>query len=221
MTSVTRLHRKEYVTKWFSYIHMENPKYVYRHFNYSISTAGPIRKKFRAHLLSQVRKSLEELQEYRCAIMMRQKYNITSHCWPFDLLSMCAESFRKFTGNQSLSSLQSDKKITLSAWTTIWDVTKVHSVSDIRLLLVTKRTLQIVLDLVTFEVLMMVAKKTTTFCDVTPCSLLMCFRETMKSQYTFTRLFNHIPEDTLSSVLYVCMSQDWTVYAHTHWPYTL
>lgn len=76
-----------------------------------------------------------------------------------------------------------------------------HSVSDIKLLLVTKRTLQIVLDLVTFEVLMMVAKKITTFCDVTPCSLLMCFRETMKNQYTLTRLFNHITEDTLSSVL--------------------
>jgi len=42
-----------------------------------------------------------------------------------------------------------------------------HSVSDIKLLLVTNRTLQIVLYVVRFEVLMVVAKKITKFCDVT------------------------------------------------------
>lgn len=76
-----------------------------------------------------------------------------------------------------------------------------HSVSDIRLLMVINKTIQTVLYAVRFEVLMVVAKKITIFCDMTPCSLLMCFRETMKSQYTFTRLFNPIPEETLSSIL--------------------
>ena len=88
ITSVTRLHKKEYVTKWFSYIHTENLIHAYRHFNYSVSITGPIIKKFRAHLWPQVHKSKQELQEYRCAIMIRQRYNITSHCWPFDL-SVC------------------------------------------------------------------------------------------------------------------------------------
>ena len=100
-----------------------------------------------------------------------------------------------------------------------------HSVSDIKLLLVTNRTLQIVLYVVRFEVLMVVAKKITIFCNVTPCSLLMCFRGTAKSQYTFTRLLNHIPEETLSSVLYVyvCMyvTRLNSIHTYSHWPYTL
>lgn len=192
----------------YSYIHRENLIHVYRHFTYSISITGPIRKKFRAHLWLQVHKSHDELQEYRCAIMIRQKYNITSHCWPFDL-SVCMLSL--------LESLQGDKKITLLAWTIIWNVIKMHSVSDIKLLLVPNRTLQIVLHVVRFEVLTVVAKKITIFCNVTPCSFLMCFRETIKSQYTFTRLFSHIPEETLSSVLYVCMYVTIlnSIYTHT------
>ena len=143
------------------------------------------------------------------------------------LASMYAESCGKFTGNQLLLSLQRNKKITLSAWTLIWDVIKMHSVSDIKLLMVTNRTIQTVLYAVRFEVLMVVAKKITIFCDVTPCSLLMCFRETTKSQYTFTRLFSHIPEEILSSILYVymyvCMyvTRLNSIHTHSHWPYTL